>query len=231
MKRACLAILLVAHTAFAGLPPDAQTHLDRGQALYDAGLFDKALAEFHAGFAVAPDPRFLYALGQTERSRGNCYAALDWYQKYLDSKPSAQGREQTQHWIDQCHASLAAQPEKVRVVEAPSWFSRHGGVALLSAAAVTLVGGGVVLGVSAAQASSAEESRTGSMPSYAAYEQKIGRAITERDVSLALLGVGTACLAGGLVWVYTHRRASEHPRVSVGLSLDGVAVGLGIPFQ
>jgi hypothetical protein len=88
----------------------ATEHLVRGSKLYDQGHYDEAIAELKAGYAIEPRPDFFYALGQAERKRGNCKAAIGWYQRYVDSGPSAQRTVATLVQIDRCKQEMASAP-------------------------------------------------------------------------------------------------------------------------
>ena len=85
-----LAIVAGGALAWAAPPKSAATeHLIRGSRLYEEGRYDEAVAELKAGYAIDARPDFLYALGQAERKRGDCKAAIGWYQRYVDSGPSS----------------------------------------------------------------------------------------------------------------------------------------------
>ena len=107
--------LLVALVLTAGAAPArAQTakatateHLVRGSRLYEQGHYDEAIAELKGGYAIDPRPDFFYALGQAERKRGDCKAAIGWYQRYVDSGPSTQRTVATLVQIDRCKQELA----------------------------------------------------------------------------------------------------------------------------
>src|SRR5258708_17901038 len=69
---------------------------------------DNASDELWARYAFDPRPDLCYALGQAERKRGNCKAAVGWYQRYVDSGPSAQRTVATLVQIDRCKQEMAA---------------------------------------------------------------------------------------------------------------------------
>lgn len=108
---AALALLGGAGTVHAQTAKATATeHLVRGSKLYDQGHYDEAIAELKAGYAIDPRPDFFYALGQAERKRGNCKAAIGWYQRYVDSGPSAQRTVATLVQIDRCKQEMASAP-------------------------------------------------------------------------------------------------------------------------
>jgi tetratricopeptide (TPR) repeat protein len=91
----------------AGAKSEARRHWDEGQRLYEAGRYDDAIREFRAGYALEPNPEFLYALGQTERRKGDCRAALEYYRGFLRLVAGAAQIEAAQLQIRRCEDQLA----------------------------------------------------------------------------------------------------------------------------
>jgi len=114
LRIAALAVAVVAASAVARGEPssraaaEARRHLERGNALYQHGRYDDAIRELLAGYGVDPRPDFLYALGQAERKRGDCKAAIGYYQRYVDSGQSPQRTVAVLVQIDRCKQELAA---------------------------------------------------------------------------------------------------------------------------
>ena len=73
----------VARAQPATMKPAARAHLQRGLKLYQQEQYDAAIAELREGLAIDPQPDILYALGQTERKRGDCARAVEYYQSCL----------------------------------------------------------------------------------------------------------------------------------------------------
>jgi len=129
---AALSLALVALAAGVARADNAKAaaaaHLVRGSRLYDQGRYDDAVAELKTGYALDARPEFLYALGQAERKRGDCRAAIGWYQRYVDSGPSTQRTVATLLQIDRCKEELAssttrpapAPPPNAQPVEPPA---------------------------------------------------------------------------------------------------------------
>jgi tetratricopeptide (TPR) repeat protein len=89
-------VLLVAAPAIAQDAPnvvEARERITRGEALFERGDFDAALAEFEAAYeAIGEHPsRFLvlYNIGQCHERRFRYDVALTFYQRYLDEGGSA----------------------------------------------------------------------------------------------------------------------------------------------
>ncbi|HXU69060.1 MAG TPA: tetratricopeptide repeat protein [Polyangia bacterium] len=103
-------VVVVAGAAAAWARPSKSgaEHLVRGSRLYNEGRYDEAIAELQAGYAIDPRPDFLYALGQAERKRGDCKAAVAWYERYVATGPSSQRTVATLVQIDRCKQELAS---------------------------------------------------------------------------------------------------------------------------
>ena len=102
-------VVLVAGAAATARPSKSATdHRVRGSRLSTEGRYDEAIAELKAGYALDPRPDFLYALGQAERKRGDCKAAIAWYDRYVATGPSSQRTVATLMQVDRCKQELAA---------------------------------------------------------------------------------------------------------------------------
>ena len=107
-------LVLAAGSVARAAPPsraavaEARRHLERGNALYQQGRYDDAVTELLAGYGIDPKPDFLYAIGQAERKRGDCKAAIRYYQEYVDTGQSQQRTLAVLMQIDRCKQELAA---------------------------------------------------------------------------------------------------------------------------
>ena len=98
MRRALAIALALVVVAFAvaaraqsgNRAAEAKRRLDAGNKLYLEGRYDDAVRELRAGYALDARPDFLYALGQAERKRGDCKAAVRYYQAFVDTGQSPQ---------------------------------------------------------------------------------------------------------------------------------------------
>jgi tetratricopeptide (TPR) repeat protein len=66
----------------------ARSHFDAGNGYYASGLYQDAIREFQAGYALVPRPSFLVNLGQAYRKLGNLDRAKESYVSYLRSLPA-----------------------------------------------------------------------------------------------------------------------------------------------
>ena len=105
-----VALAVAARAQPAGRAADAKRHLDAGNRLYLEGRYDDAVRELRAGYAIDARPDFLYALGQAERKRGDCKAAIRYYQAFVDTGQSPQRTVAVLVQIDRCKQEMAAAP-------------------------------------------------------------------------------------------------------------------------
>jgi tetratricopeptide (TPR) repeat protein len=92
-----LAAALVAAEALAGDDPEAardRAALLRADAdrLFSEGKYDAALLALEHGYALTGDPLFVFNLGVTYHSQGNCAKARESYELYLDADPAGPKR-------------------------------------------------------------------------------------------------------------------------------------------
>jgi tetratricopeptide (TPR) repeat protein len=113
-----LLVLLVAIPSLAGAQdnsatdrPDAEQkareHYAQGEAAFKAGQYDQALAEFEAGFATLPRPKFLLNIGHTERKRGQLFKARAAYKKYLLMEPDSKFSDNVTAVIAELDSAIA----------------------------------------------------------------------------------------------------------------------------
>ncbi len=101
-----LALLLVLALASTGWAADvsARAHLERGVRLYELQKYAEAIEELNAGYQLEPLPDFLYVLGQSERARGNCKAAVGFFRSFLRQKPAERQAQLAEANIRRCEA-------------------------------------------------------------------------------------------------------------------------------
>ena len=91
--------------------PSATAWLERGLAAYARGEYRDAAAHFERSYALQPDPATLYAWAQALREAGDCAAAIDRYQRFLEAGASGDSRAAAIANQQRCRESLAATPE------------------------------------------------------------------------------------------------------------------------
>jgi tetratricopeptide (TPR) repeat protein len=111
-----LALLLWLTGLAAASPSDteeAKQHYARGTAHYNLREYKEAVTEFEAAYRLAPDPVFLYNLGQCNRLMGNNEEALHFYRSYLRMQPDSPNRAEVEGRIEKLEAEIAAHPRPV----------------------------------------------------------------------------------------------------------------------
>lgn len=108
------------------------------------GKYAEARDLLKRAYELAPQPKVLFALGQVEFNLNNFQAAIDYYQRFLDSNPDAREAALAQQAIGAARARLVAPPPRVieKAVPAPAYEREWDGwntslVAVGGAAAIT----------------------------------------------------------------------------------------------
>jgi tetratricopeptide (TPR) repeat protein len=98
----------------------ATEHFNKGQKLYAAEKWERALEEFKAGYAAYPLPGFLINIGQSYRQLGERKRAITLYQQYLDLQPEDDSlRPQVQRMIDDLEREERVSAESVAAKAEP----------------------------------------------------------------------------------------------------------------
>lgn len=79
--------------------PEAQKRFEAGMADFHLEQYDKAIAEWEAGYRLKPVPQFLYNIAQAYRLSKRPEKALTFYQKYLKLAPKAENRAEVERHI------------------------------------------------------------------------------------------------------------------------------------
>jgi tetratricopeptide (TPR) repeat protein len=78
---------------------EARERYEKGQAAYNLGRFDEAIAEFEKGYIAKPDPVFLFNIAQSYRQISNFDKAIFFYKRYLGTAKDAPNRADVEHRI------------------------------------------------------------------------------------------------------------------------------------
>ncbi len=179
--------------------PDYWQHI---RALFDAGDYAGAKRELLEVYAIEPSAAVLFALGQAELNLGNYQAAIDYYERFIATNPSADQVGLAQQGIGAARLKLSepvdtappdpppAPPEQPRP-PAKRWTLTHTGVVALGGAAV-LVGGGLLL-----YSRSLGNDHSGTLSQY---DARVDQARTTRWTGLGIAAAGTLAIGVTLVW-------------------------------
>lgn len=233
--------------------PEAQAKFRDAQEAFKAEDYDAAAAAVEAAYLIEPQPMLLYPWAQAERSRGNCAAAVELYQRFLDSDPPEAAATPARENMDRCQEQLDAEaPEEPvedivdEVIEeepepetkpkpvlqddppkAKAWYKDPlGGV--LSGLGVAGVGAGV--GLMAVGSSKAGKAVDQDM--HSGYLDERDSATKLRNGGAIALSIGGALLVGGIVrYVLVAKKGKQAKSTAWQLSpqlgprWSGVAVG------
>jgi hypothetical protein len=85
----------------------AKRLFEQGQAHYDLGEYDEAIAAFREAYEISAAPALLYNIAQSHRLKGDCLRALQVYRHFVRLDPDSAHRASAEGHI----ASLSAQCE------------------------------------------------------------------------------------------------------------------------
>ena len=108
-RLASILIVLFAATAADAKPKGKQSvkaHMERAAQAHKSGKFDVALGELQAAYAIDPQPKLLYAIAQVHAKLDNCAAAIEYYEKYLETESNRQKQAVVRQAIGACKEKL-----------------------------------------------------------------------------------------------------------------------------
>jgi tetratricopeptide (TPR) repeat protein len=179
---------------------------------FNAGRFEDAMEKFAAGWALKPQPLFLYNAAQAARRAGKSQRAVELFKQFLSVDPQAPERAEALKYIDELSpvppqppvempAPVAPPPAPPAPAPAPAVTApitvaaprprEIAGPVLLGIGSAALLGGAIVLGVGAPAVQSAQDD-------YESFDA--GRRAVPMVVSGAVvLGVGAALITAGAI--------------------------------
>jgi tetratricopeptide (TPR) repeat protein len=187
-----LAVVVVGPVpARADDPPALAAHLEKVRQLYAAGDFVHAREELLAAYKLEPRPDLLFALGQVEFNLRHYREAIDYYQRFTATNPSAEQIALAQQAIG------AARIELARPQPLPPPLPLHrewDGIDTL------LVTGGGMLGVTGGglvyYAHHLAQDRRGTLDQY---DSRVHHARLAQWTAVGCFAAGAAALASGLL--------------------------------
>lgn len=146
-----------AHLAHAQPAPDAPPVdespdiIERARKALVDGRYEEARELFTQAYELAPLPKILFALGQIEFNLNNFQAAIDYYQRFLDSNPDPREAALAQQAIGAARARLAAPTPPPVVIEREAPVPRYErdwdvwSTSLVSVGGAAMIAGSIVL--------------------------------------------------------------------------------------
>ena len=227
-----LALLLCATRAFADPKTEAKKHVEKAMKAHADGKFEDALGELTLAYSLDPQPNLLYAIGQVHVKLGHCTEAIDFYERFLASKPAAGPAAEANQAITTCqqHATVEPPPppkEPPKVVDpAPppppppppppavvvhrAFYTDVVGDALVGAGVVAGVIGIVEYTGARSDLDSADQATT-----YGAHQQLVDDASSKRTLSIVFGAAGGALVIGGIVRYVVHDRTETNHGIAV----------------
>lgn len=195
----------------------AKLELERGEQRFRDKDYPGAIAAFDAGYALDPQPIFLYDKAQAQRLSGDCASAIESYNAFLATDPPANEATRAKKNIASCEASLplpveepaapvehrepapiedaASAPVPIAIErEQRAWWSDTLGVTLLTSGVVGL-GVGVGFAVSARTAAY-DTSQAGDTDTWSDARDRWQR---DRIIAGVALGAGTVLVVSGVL--------------------------------
>lgn len=223
----------------------AQEKLRRGIELFEKGEYEQAIDALKAGYAIEPRTEFLYALGQSERRRGNCVKAVEYYKQFLAANPPERQAEATRVHVERCERVVedmrkslpgALEPTAPATTEnttpgtlpnrevdsagpAP-WYKDWVGGALCGAGLVS-VGLGTMFMLNANGALDGANT-------YGAHVAAAEDGKSQRLLGTVLLGAGGGLIAGGILRYVLHSRGGAQTTVAPTAMGSGRSIAVAI---
>lgn len=214
MKSLVLVLLVLGAAAPAAAAP-ADELLERGLRSYAVGRYDEAIASFQRGYELEARPEFLYALGQAQRMRGDCKAALSSYRAYLRTSPPERSAAPARQNAARCEQQLTAAPSPLAMAVGPPqpatpprrrWQDDRAAPLLAALGGAALVAGGALWGVGEAGARSiADATRYDQFATRSADADAYQRERISGIVAVAVGGALVATAVARWAWVARHR--------------------------
>lgn len=89
----------------------AKAHFEQGRAFQDARAYDRAVIEYQAAYAIAPQPELLFNIGQCYRLGGQPRSAVLYYQRYLQLVADGGASEEARAHVVALRREIAAHPQ------------------------------------------------------------------------------------------------------------------------
>jgi tetratricopeptide (TPR) repeat protein len=242
-----LACILAARAARAddARDRDAQELYRQAVAEYNLGEYEPAIEKFKASYKLSQQPLLLFDIAQAYRLQGagSCRNAQQFYRTYLRVQPAAPNRAQVEQWLRELEPCAQQEPVVEPPTPTPTTTPPPSRSPVHAPAAVhpvpppphsepshtlrwTLIGGGVVVlaaggGVLAWTAHDYDAAKTSCYPHCNSTRDSLQ---LHADVSYALLGLGGALAATGVVlWI---RGDGETERAAyIAPAPTGVVIG------
>lgn len=235
-------------SAASSTSPDAaaraQERFNAGTAHYNLGEWDQAIAEYKAAYLLDTQPRYLWAIAQAQRMKGDFELAIKTYQAFKRSGVSAELAARADAQIVVCEEAIKNRPPPVSSAKpstssappiaspttpaskpaADPWYGDVLGHGLFwSGVAVAAVGGYLLV------TGNRDASAAASAPDYDTWRKHEEAAPTKQTLGVIGLSVGGALVGLGAMRFVFKARAHDDTR-TVGLAVGPLSIALGGSF-
>ncbi len=209
-----LPLVLAPAIARADAKIEAQVHVDKATALFEAGKSEEAILELKDAYALDPRPELLYALGQAHASLGQCDKAKVFYDRFVEVKPgeAAVASEAAAACKEAPAPPKKVEPPPPKKIEPPpppapvsrAWYSDTLGL--------VIAGAGLVLGgVGAVEFSAASKARKTARAAgdYDTFLDGLDDEAGKRKLAIGFTVAGGAALVAGAIHIVLRARVKE----------------------
>ncbi|TMQ03094.1 MAG: hypothetical protein E6J90_42635 [Deltaproteobacteria bacterium] len=222
---------------------EAAQRVRQGEAYFQRGDFDRALAEYQAAFDLSAEPLLIFDIALCHDRAGRPVPALQAFRSYLEVAPDGIVASEARADVARLtpivekiladraaeearqHDAAAQQAEAVRREEAERASERsrsrrmHASLYVMAAGAAVVAAGGATYLVGRRTSD-----RLAGPSEPDAYASDRNHLFLERDLEYAAFAVGGVAIATGLVLAYTARGRRDRPQVSAAITPGGAAV-------
>jgi tetratricopeptide (TPR) repeat protein len=143
IARVVALIAVVAATAHADPTCDLACTADKAREMLGRGDAVGARDMLERVYQAEPHPQLLFALGQVEQQLGRFEVAIDYYEKFIATKPSDEHVDLAQQAIGAARAGIARRGIVTRAVRRRHWDVENTGLVALGGV-VSLAGGALL---------------------------------------------------------------------------------------
>jgi tetratricopeptide (TPR) repeat protein len=249
-KLALVLAVAIPLTAVADNKTDAQEHMKKAGTAYKEKRWQEALDELNKAYALDPNPKLHFSIGQIYIKMGRCPDAIIAYEQFLASKPSYDDAQVAREAIAACKAAATVAPdpgpdekppdpppieptpppqpppveETPRVLTPPAPVDHGGGRWYQDKFGVAMVGGGSLLVVTSVVLYMQARGQASDAEDAATYGEQadlFDSARSKRTLSVVIGLVGVAAAGVGGYHYMKKSKSEDHRGLVIAPTRDG----------